>query len=217
MDFINLIFRLGVVLAIFSFIWGLFKIALTIIRSGRPLSYPFQLALKLLQYFLIADVAILFATSKGISNTSELILTGLILLLYFLGKMHSIRSRFMFVQMQGISNIPVPKPNMALESGVIVLAMGLYTFLCFNTEFTENKTSLWFFNTITDIENTPIFGFIFSVVGFFFTINILFRMANAISYIISGKAFQKGNQNKDDNQQNDGNLNGGFDDYEEVD
>jgi hypothetical protein len=49
-EFFNLIFRLGVVLAIFSFIWGFIKIGLTILRGGMPLSAPMNIGIKTLQY-----------------------------------------------------------------------------------------------------------------------------------------------------------------------
>lgn len=212
MEFISLIFRLGVVLAIFSFIWGLIQFGLTVLRGGMPLPYPLALVLKLIQYFLIADITILFCTSRPETMQVDILLSGFILLMYFIGKMQNQQTRFMIVQIQGraMGRQQQPAPKMNLELGVIVLSMALFVFLVFQTEYAYNPLSNWFYDTITDIEKTPIFGFIFKVIGFFFTIAMLFRMAGAFTMILSGQAFQK-NRNNDQNRNNDR-----FDDYEEL-
>ncbi len=210
MEFFNLIFRLGVVLAIFSFIWGFIKIGLTILRGGMPLSAPMNIGIKTLQYLLLAEVTILFCTSDNGDYLAEAVTTGLILLMYFIGKMQNQRLKFMMVQFQG-QGLNVPnKPNMKAELGVIILAMALFTFLVVNPVFADNQISNWFFTSIKDIETTPVFGFIFGIVGFFFSLSIIFRMVNSISMILSGKAFEK-QASEETNEQSDK-----FDDFEEI-
>lgn len=210
MEFFNLIFRLGVVLAIFSFIWGFIKIGLTILRGGMPLSAPMNIGIKTLQYLLLAEVAILFCTSENGDYLAEAVTTGLILLMYFIGKMQNQRLKFMMVQFQG-QGLNVPnKPNIKAELGVIILAMALFTFLVINPVFADNQVSYWFYTSIKDIESTPIFGFIFGIVGFFFSLSIIFRMVNSISMILSGKAFEK-QASEETNEQSDK-----FDDFEEI-
>lgn len=210
MEFFNLIFRLGVVLAIFSFIWGFIKIGLTILRGGMPLSAPMNIGIKTLQYLLLAEVTILFCTSDNGDYLAEAVTTGLILLMYFIGKMQNQRLKFMMVQFQG-QGLNVPnKPNMKAELGVIILAMALFTFLVVNPVFADNQISNWFFTSIKDIETTPVFGFIFGIVGFFFSLSIIFRMVNSISMILSGKAFEK-QASEVTNEQSDK-----FDDFEEI-
>jgi hypothetical protein len=209
-EFFNLIFRLGVVLAIFSFIWGFIKIGLTILRGGMPLSAPMNIGIKTLQYLLLAEVTILFCTSDNGDYLAEAVTTGLILLMYFIGKMQNQRLKFMMVQFQG-QGLNVPnKPNMKAELGVIILAMALFTFLVVNPVFADNQISNWFFTSIKDIETTPVFGFIFGIVGFFFSLSIIFRMVNSISMILSGKAFEK-QASEETNEQSDK-----FDDFEEI-
>jgi len=209
-EFFNLIFRLGVVLAIFSFIWGFIKIGLTILRGGMPLSAPMNIGIKTLQYLLLAEVAILFCTSENDDYLAEAVTTGLILLMYFIGKMQNQRLKFMMVQFQG-QGLNVPnKPNIKAELGVIILAMALFTFLVINPVFADNQVSNWFYTSIKDIESTPIFGFIFGIVGFFFSLSIIFRMVNSISMILSGKAFEK-QASEETNEQSDK-----FDDFEEI-
>jgi len=171
--------------------------------------------LKTIQYFLIAYITILFCKTSE-SSQLDLALSGLILLLYFLGKVQNMQSRFMMLQIQSRTFQPqVYKPNMNLELGIIVLSLGLFVFLAIRPEFAENPVSLWFYRNITDIEHTPIFGFIFKVVGFFFTITMLLRLVNAFTVLLSGQAFNNRNNNGN-NGQNDQQDNDRFDDYEEM-
>ena len=211
MEFIGLIFRLGVVLAIFSFIWGLLKFLLTLLRGGIPLSYPFKMGLKTVQYFLIAELTILFCNQDASNSVQQTILTGLILLMYFVGKVQNTQFKFAMIQIQGRQFQQPEKPNMRLEFGLVVLAMTFLGFLSFFPEYADNAVSKWFYTSITDIETTPIFGFIFKIVGFFFTLTILFRMIGAVSLILSGRGF--GNSNRGNSQKKQDNQ---FDDYEEV-
>lgn len=214
-EFISLIFRLGVILAIFSFIWGILKFGFVLLRGGVPMSYPLNLAFKTLQYLLIADVAIIFCENNPKGNLSTSIITGLILLMYFIGKVQNMQFRAMMsIQIQGRNLTEGPKPKMGLEFGIVALAMAVFGFLLWNPEFAENAISNWFYRNIIDIEDTPIFGFIFKIVGFFFTIGMLIRMFNALSMIFSGRAF--GNQHQDQNQKDERRDNDRFDDYEEV-
>lgn len=185
---------------------------LTVLRGGVPLPYPFRLMLKLIQYFLIADITILFCEMETDAVQINTILSGFILLMYFIGKVQKMKFRFMIVQVQG-QQVPQEPPNMNLEFGVIALSMALFIFLLIQPQYAENPLSHWFYRTITDIEKNAFFGFIFQVVGFFFTIGILLRLINAFTFILSGKAFAKQpNDHPNDDRRNDK----GFDDYEEV-
>ncbi|WP_343747993.1 hypothetical protein [Fluviicola sp.] len=221
MEFISLIFRLGVILAIFSFIWGILKFGFVLLRGGVPVSYPLGLALKTIQYLLIADVAILFCTDNPNGNMATSVTTGLILLMYFVGKVQNMQLRkVMMIQIQGRTLSDTQKPKMGLEFGIVALAMAVFGFLLLNPEFAANSISSWFYSNIIDIEGTPIFGFIFKIVGFFFTITMLLRMVNALSVIFSGKAFGRNQDNNDPyngNNPNQNQSNTHFDDYEEVD
>lgn len=207
-EFLEFIFRLGVVLAIFSFIWGLINFGLAIFRGGVPLSYPAKLSLKAVQYFLIVDLVVLFSFQDKEINLANAVLTGSLICMYFLGKVQQMKMRFTVIQIQGRSLADKTKPNMALEFAVIILAMAFYVFFLFNTQFAENQVAVWFYESITDIEKTVFFGFIFKVVGFFFTITIILRMINAINILLTGGPKQQ-NRNQEDDENR-------FDDYEEV-
>ena len=185
------------------------------LRGGVPMSYPLNLAFKTVQYLLIADVAIIFCTDNPNGNLATSITTGLILLMYFIGKVQNMQFRAMMsIQIQGKNLTDGPKPKMAIEFGIVALALAVFGFLLWKPEFAENAISNWFYKNIIDIEDTPIFGFIFKVVGFFFTIGMLLRMFNALSMIFSGRAF--GNQNNKQDRNNDRRDNNRYDDYEEV-
>lgn len=213
MEFISLVFRLGVVLAIFSFIWGLIRFGLTILRGGIPLPYPVALALKLVQYFLIVDITILSWENTASSTQLDLILSGLILVMYFVGKVQNIRNRFMIIQIQsrGLAQQNYT-PKMNLEFGVIILSLALFVFLALQPAYAVNPAATWFYNNITEIEKAPIFGFIFQVVGFFFTISILFRLISSFTLLLSGRAFDQSNNNGNDTKGPDDH----FDEYEEM-
>lgn len=218
MEFISLIFRLGVILAIFSFIWGILKFGFVLLRGGVPMSYPLNLAFKTVQYLLIADVAIIFCQANPNETLATSITTGLILLMYFIGKVQKMQFKTMMsIQIQGRNLTETIKPKMGLEFGIVALAMAVFGFLLWKPEFAENAISTWFYKNIVDIENTPIFGFIFKVVGFFFTIGMLLRMFNALSIIFSGRAFGRNQDNSgQDQNRNNNRQDNHFDDYEEV-
>ena len=208
MEIIYFIFRLGVVLAIFSFIWGLINLGLGILRGGIPLSYPAKLSLKAIQYFLIVNVVVLFSFQDSDINVSNAIITGGIISMYFLGKVQRMKMRFAIIQIQGKNFNQPEKPKMGLEFGVIAFAMFFYVFLLFNFGYASNNVANWFYKSIVDIENTVFFGFIFKIIGFFFTVTIIIRMINSINILLTGGNRQNENPDREDNNR--------FDDYEEV-
>lgn len=217
MDVLTIIFRLGVVLAIFSFIWGLINFAFAVLRGGAPLNYPAKLALKAIQYFLIVDVVVLFSFQNNDLDVRNAIITGAIIGMYFVGKVQQMRLNFAVIQIQGRNFNTTTKPNMALEFGLIALALIFYVFLLFNMDLAENQVANWFFKSIMDIEKTFFFGFIFKVIGFFFTIAMIFRMINSLNILITGKTpGQPPRNNPYQNQDRNRRDNDGFDDYEEV-
>jgi hypothetical protein len=211
-EFINLTFRLGVVLAIFSFIWGFIKFGITLLRGGMPMSYPFSVALKAIQYFLIVAVSVIFCSEDLNASTYTIVVTGLILAMYFIGKVQNMQFRRMLVQFQGMRVQNTTKPNMPLEFGIVGLAMLLFVYMVMHPEYAVNNVTKWFYDNIIDIETTAIIGFIFKIVGFFFTITILMRMVNALTFILSGRAFEK-NRNQGPDKPEDPFK---FDDFEEI-
>lgn len=214
MDFLSLVFRLGVILAIFSFIWALIQFGIAVLQAGRQVPYAVSLGLKIVQYFLLADVVVMFCYSSQQTLNESLIFSGLILLIYFLGKINAAQNRFMMVQVQGPFATAKPqKLNLRLEMIPLVAGIASFVFFALKPEFAENPAAAWFYSNIAGIEKAPVFGFIFKIVGFFFSITILLRLINAFMLILTGgRVFHR----KDEGDEEDRN-NKGFDNYEEVD
>ena len=56
MELINFIFRLGVVFAIFGFIWGIIQIGYNLLRAGSKKSIGEDYLIKTVKYFFLVDV-----------------------------------------------------------------------------------------------------------------------------------------------------------------
>ncbi len=215
MKFIELAFRLGVVFAIFAFIWGIFQIILGIIRGGRRKTVIEEYSLKFVQYFFLVDVTFLFCLKKGGDQLllNELVFSGFILVLYFVGKLHNKQQRITFFKISG-ARMPDLKPvfHQGAEVAAIIFAVLLFAFFIFMPAYANNPLSNWFYQSILDIEDTFFFGFIFKVIGFFVLIGILMKLINGISFLLSGRpiASARGFEQQDKDKKDD------FDDYEEI-
>ena len=145
----------------------------------------------------------------------HLTITTLTLLTYFIGKLQNRQQQQLMFQMMGNNMMnPAGNYNLKAEISVIGLSIGLFIIFVFFPGIANNPASIWFHESILNIEDTPVFGFIFKVIGFFFLISMLFKMLNAFNYLISGKPLiqartgfqQRKNTKKDDD----------FDDFEEL-
>lgn len=213
MELLNFIFRLGVVFAIFGFIWGLINLGIRLLTIGRQRQTTEIYILKAVQYLLLVDVTFLICYNQdiqGLDTTSQLVFGSIVLLMYFIGKLQSRQNRQMMFKIysNGMMQNDVGF-NLKAEIGVITLAIATFVLFWFNPEFAENSISVWFRDSILNIEDTPIFGFIFKVIGFFFLVNILMKVVNSIMMLLSGRAFHK----TDNDNRNDDNR---FDDFEEI-
>lgn len=220
MNFINLAFHLGVVFAIFGFLWGILNLILTLLRGGRTRSVVEEYMLKMVQYFFLVNVTFLFCVQQEDTNAlmiNELILAGLILLIYFTGKLQNRQSRSMFFQVTG-NGLPQVRTMFNLRAEIIVIALSILFFTAFVIfpSYAQNPISQWFYKSILNIEDTPVFGFIFKVIGFFVLMGILFKLINGFSYMLSGaplisvnRQFQSRNDDGKDDEDK-------FDDFEEI-
>lgn len=215
MELLNFIFRLGVVFAIFGFIWGLINIGIRLISIGRERQTVEVYILKAVQYLLLVDVTFLICYNQdiqGLDYNSQLIFGTVILLMYFLGKFQQRKKKQLLfnVYTNGISRNE-HWFNPRAEILVILIAISMFVLFWFKPEFAINPISLWFQESILEIEKTPIIGFIFKVIGFFFLINILSKVVNSFMMLLSGQAFAK----RDDSNHDDTD-NTNFDDFEEI-
>lgn len=220
-ELFDFIFRLGVVFAIYGFLWGIIDIIIRILTAQRQRSVGEVYLLKGVKYVFLAAVTVLFCTGGkntiDIDNTSQIIMAGIILLTYFVGKLQNSQNKNRMFQMMGTM---MPKQvntgfNNKAEVFVIALALVAFAGFFFFPQLADNQLSKWFYGSILDIEDTVFFGFIFKVIGFFFLLSMIAKMVNAVSFILNGGKTPQGPQNPFDQNQ-DQNDDTGFDDYEEI-
>ncbi len=214
MDTLDFIFRLGVVFAIYGFLFGLIEIALLLLSGGRKRSLGEIYLVRAVKYFFLVDVTFLFCLEEGQSDTvvlNQVILAGIILLTYFVGKFQNNQNKTRIFQMMGTglpNQLRTTNFNARVEIAVISIALIMFGVFWYYPQIASNPLSLWFHESILNIESTPIFGFIFKVIGFFVLINLISKMVNGLTFILSGEAFVR-RESDDDNDD--------FIDYTEVD
>ncbi|MCR9172232.1 MAG: hypothetical protein NXI10_07055 [bacterium] len=220
MELFNFAFRLGVVFAIYGFLWGLFEIGIRLLTSGRERTVGEVYLLRGVKYVFLADVTFLFCIDGDVSNLNylnQLVLAGIILLTYFVGKLQNNQNRNRMFQVFMNARVQLPKQltlfNLRAEIAVIVLALLAFSLFNFAPQYAANPISIWFYESIVDIEDTVFFGFIFKVIGFFFLLNLIFKMINGVTFLLSGARppqdpFDQGGDNGEDNDD--------FDPWEEV-
>ena len=218
-DFLNLAFRLGVVFAIFSFLWGILNMILNLIRGQKPQSVWEEYGLKIVQYFLLVNVVFLFSVQKHDTTVilpNELMTVALILILYFSGKLQKQKRRSGIIESMG-TNMPKFQTNFNLRAEVVVISLSIlfFTAFIFFPEYAINPIGNWFYTSILEIESLPVLGFIFKIIGFFVLMSILMKIINGFAYLFSGAPLitvqshvnnQNGSNKEDDN----------FDDFEEM-
>ena len=216
MNLLDFIFRLGVVFAIYGFLWGIFELGILMFSAGRKRALGEIYLIKAIKYIFLADVTFLFCIDSSNSNMfvlNQVIFSGIILLTYFIGKLQKSQNRSMFFKIAG-ANLPQRQTsfNLRAETVVIVIALGVFVAFWFFPQYASNPISKWFHDSIINIEDTPVFGFIFKVIGFFFLLSLIFKMVNTFTFLISGA--KVGNQPPNNNETN--NNSDKFDDYEEL-
>lgn len=218
-DFLNLAFRLGVVFAIFSFLWGILNMILNLIRGSKPQSVWEEYGLKIVQYFLLVDVVFLFCVQKSNSMEilpNELTTTALILLLYFSGKFQKQKRRNNIIESME-TNLPRFQTNFNLKAEIIVISLSIILFIgfVFKPDLAVNPIGNWFYNSILEIESMPILGFIFKIIGFFVLMSILMKIINGFVFLFSGAPLITVNSHVS-NQNGSGRDDDQYDDFEEM-
>ncbi len=216
MELFNFIFRLGVVFAIFGFLWGIIQIGYQLLRAGSVKSIAEDYVIKMIKYFFLVDVTFLFCTEDNDININQLIITALVLLTYFIGKLQNQQNRVESFKIiaNGIAKNSI-RFDIRAEIFVISFAILFFTGFTFYPQYASNPISIWFCESIDSINNAAFFGFIFKIIGFFFLINMIMKMVNAFSMILAGKPLtsrRSSGSKKDDSDRN----NNRFDDYEEI-
>ncbi|MBM3454009.1 MAG: hypothetical protein FJX80_02555 [Bacteroidetes bacterium] len=216
MDLIQLIFQLGVLFAIYSFIWFFIDLGLALLMAGRTRSLPEIYLIKAVKYLFLVNVTFIFALETKTSvNVVSLLPSATILIVYFLGKFQQKQRQADILNQFGGNRFRIGfNFDKRYELVVISLSIALFIMLLLYPSYAENNIALWFRESIIDIEKTIIIGFVFKIIGFFFLLGMLLKMLNAFYYLISGKPLmdfqtymgsRTSRRNKDD-----------FDDFEEL-
>lgn len=221
MEVLNFIFRIGVILAVYNFLWWLIMLAISLLRGGKP-KHLFEVYLiKTIRYVFLADVIFLFSIQQAgdILRINDLLIAGLILLIYFVGKIQSKQQRQSLFSMRGQGNIPgmgdvlnriKPAFDVRFEALAVVLALGVFTGFYFVPYLASNAISNWFLESILNIEDTPVFGFVFKVIGFFFLLSVIMKVVGGLMTILTGGKRVEPEQNEGDDDDD------RFDDYTEI-
>ena len=215
MDLIRLIFQLGVLFAIYSFIWFFIDLVLALLVAGRKRALQEIYLIKAVKYLFLVNVTFMFALEKN--NTLSVIgvlPSATILIVYFLGKFQQKQRQAQVFSQFGKGVGFGFDFDKRYEIGVITLGVSLFVFFLAFPQYAENNIANWFRESIVDIEKTVIIGFIFKIIGFFFLIGMLLKMLNAFNYLISGRPlvdFQTYMGSKINKKDGDN-----FDDFEEI-
>ncbi len=218
MELINLIFRLGVLFAIYGFLWFFIELGLKLLIGGRKRTLGEIYLIKTVKYLFLVNVTFLFCLEQldepGFQvNYLSLAPSFIILMVYFLGKLQQKEQRIQLMTnfTQGLNDVPFHRN---WEIGLLVVSALAFVGFVFFPQYSENGISRWFQRSILDIENTVLIGFIFKVIGFFFLTGLFVKMLNALNFIISGKPMVnvRTSMGTKKNPSDDS-----FDDFEEID
>lgn len=234
MDILKFIFVLGINFSIFGFLWGIIMLAIRALSSGgQQRNQAFEYVLRIVKYFLLVSVTANYITNYqdadiGANTGYGHIILGVIVLgLYLLGKL---QNRAMMGQ---LANHPMlgrfmTKVDPKVELFLLIGSLIYFVVCLFNPFLVDNSLVNWFTATIIDIYDTPVIGWVFSVIAFFFLISILIRAANVIGRLVSGESilsnpssgasftFKTGRNPFENNPFEQRQKEEGFSDYEDV-
>ena len=184
MNIFNTIFNLGVLFSVYGFIWFFIELLMKFITSNRKQKIGEIYFSKAIKYIFLANVTFLFGLENNQINWQNLTLSGLILLLYFIEKLQKNEKQAVLMsQFRGLVNLGKNKEfNRKAEIIIISISIAFYSTLIFLPGLAENPISKWFYNEIINIENLPLIGFIFKVIGFFFLLGIIIKITNSFVF-----------------------------------
>lgn len=217
MEIINITFRLGIIIGIFAFIWSLVRLGVLVLSGGQPLQVWQHYLMKLIQYFFLIQVTFLFCfeTNTALSlSQSSTVVTFIILLIYFVSKLQNNQNRRFMISMMRNQQMANPQKtgfDLRIEIGLIVVSLTFFIACIYFPYLAENRISNWMKDAIINIEDTPIFGFIFKIVGFFFLFSIFNKIVQSVVMLIAPKQI-----NQDGNSISSQKENDDFDDFEDV-
>ena len=216
MELISLLFRLGVLFAIYGFIWFFVDSFIRLITAGSQRNKIEYYLIKSAKYLFLVNVLVLFCLNKTKTEITFINIapTLSIFCIYLIGRLQNDERKSM-IQLSFFgkqTNNSDAKSNFNRRNEIVLIIGALIAFvvLVFNADYAKNNIAEWFYTSIIDIEETAIIGYIFKFIGVIFLISMIFKMIGAISYILNGGPMidvKSRIKNKKDDE---------FDDYEEV-
>ena len=216
MELITLLFRLGVLFAIYGFIWFFVDSFIRLITAGSQRNKIEYYLIKSAKYLFLVNVLVLFCLNKTKTEITFINIapTLSIFCIYLIGRLQNDERKSM-IQLSFFGkerNKSGAKSNFNRRNEIMLIIGALIAFvvLAFNADYAKNNIAEWFYRSIIDIEQTAIIGYIFKFIGVIFLISMIFKMIGAISYILNGGPMIDAKsriKNKKDDE---------FDDYEEV-
>ena len=216
MDLLNFIFRMGVLFTVYGFIWWMIDACISLIGIEKRKTIWEYYVLLSIKYMFLANVSFLFCVDSetGFILNQRVIIGGLVLLMYFVGKMQRNQNQLIIFQFIG-NAIPQKKSfNMRAEIITITLSSIAFILMILFPTIAVNPIAEWFMNSIKRLEDMVIIGFFFKVFGFFFLVSVIMKMINALSILLTGNLRVRMNattHHSSGNQENDQ-----FDDFEEL-
>jgi hypothetical protein len=215
MQILEFIFHFGVIIAVFTFLWWFMGLLLSLVFAPFGLT-PSKIyyAQKTLKYFFLVSVAFRFALDdrfglQGSTDITGYIISALILLAYLVGKTEAKNNRVKFYANFGnMRQMPVTPFDRNKELLLIGFAIAVYAYFVFVPQGAENIITTWLVESIVSISDTPVFGWIFKIIGFFFLIMVIMRFVNGFFALLGFTA--RNNNSPSERDKND------FDDYEEI-
>ncbi len=195
-------------------------------KSGQSIQEMYMI--KMIKYFFLVETVFLFCLDDDYVNYdfTQLLVCGLILLMYFIGKIRKQQRRQLIFQAQNQNQPRMLQHGFNLKAEIIVISMAMlfFGFFIIYPEIAQNPISNWFQRSVISFQKSPL-GFIFNIVGFFFLLTIIFKMVNGIFFLALGRpliqprvSFGSGNNNFGSQNQSseEERKDDDFDDYEEV-
>ena len=216
MELITLLFRLGVLFAIYGFIWFFIDACIRLLVGRNQRTILEIYLIKSAKYLFLVNVLVLFCLNKTKTEITFINIapTLSIFCIYLIGRLQNDERKSViqlsFFGKQTNNSDATSNFNRRNEIILIIGALIAFVILAFNADYAKNNIAEWFYTSIIDIEETAIIGYIFKFIGVLFLISMIFKMIGALSYIINGGPMidvKSRIKNKKDDE---------FDDYEEV-
>jgi len=215
MQILEFIFHFGVIISVFTFLWWFLGLILSLLFAPMGLT-PSKVyyAQKILKYFFLVTVAFRFALDdrfglQGSSDKTGYIISALILLAYLIGKTEAKSNRMKFYANFGpMRTVSITPFNRNKELLLIGFAILVYAYFVFFPEGANNMITNWLVDSIVSISDTPVIGWIFKIIGFFFLVIVIMRFVNGIFALIG--LSPRNNTFPEERKRED------YDDYEEI-